>query len=430
MSWKRQRLEINLRDGRLGHAVVAVGLILSLMFPLIVGAAAIGDSSRRTGRTPTARDVQGQPILAAVPILQATPTWPSQSISDQLQSLMQQLDAAWNVQNWVEVLRLVDLIIALDPNYDNIQERRYLAYVNYGYQLITEGRCTESLAAFRRAYDLKPDRQEAQLGLELLSRYCPTPVPPTATPGPSPIYTPTPWPPTYPSPTPVCTHTAPFAYTVQPGDTLYSLAKRYCTTVQAIMHANGKLSYFLRSGEVIWIPSSGAPAPGPLVHIVQPGETLFSIAQKYNTTVWAIMAANGLQCYHIWAYRALFIPTALQPGPIVVVVMPGQTLYSIASQHNTTVALLMLANNLRTYDIYVNQRLVIPPAGWSGWPPLVPGGPVGVPPAPIPTRTYVVRPGDTLFSIAQRFGTTVGAIMSANGLSTTTIRSGMVLKIP
>ena len=178
----------------------------------------------------------------------------------------------------------------------------------------------------------------------------------------------------------------------------------------------------LRAGRPITIPAGGGTAAGsPLVHSVQPGETLSSIAQAYNTTVWAIMSANGLTSHTIYAYRALFIPVAPAGGLTAHIVMPGETLYTIAQRYHTTVALLMMANNLTDYAIYVHQPLIIPPAGWSGWPPLAPGS---------HSRTHLVVPGDTLFGIARQYGVTVGALMSANGLSSSAIYASDTLRIP
>ncbi|MHB0859129.1 MAG: LysM peptidoglycan-binding domain-containing protein [Anaerolineae bacterium] len=364
------------------------------------------------------RPGSAQQGIAARPLADPTPTWTTAQI---LQDLMAQLDTAWNAQDWLRALSLINQVIAIDPNYSDIQERRYFAHVNYGYQLLTAGRCTDATATFRQALALRTNGEEALMGLELVSRYCPTPVPGTTvttTLTPVVTFTPTPM-----------QLTGPITYTVQPGDTLYSLAKRYGTSVQAIMQANGMMTYFLRSGSLIWIPAGSAPPAGPLVHIVQPGETLFSIAHKYNTTVMAIMAANGLCDSRIWAYRALFIPSIMQPGPVIHIVMPGETLYTIAQRHGTTVPLIMLANNLSSYAIYVYQKLLIPPPGWAGWPEGWPGYWTGE--APPSTGTlYTVRLGDTLFSIAQRHGTTVAALVTANGLTSTDIRAGMTLRIP
>ena len=409
--------------------LVIVMLGSQFMPPGSVRATGIAPDGGAPQSTPaSARNHPPRPAQVLMPQQVGTPmATPTPDLTD----LMQQLDAAWNAQNWPEALRIIGEIMAINPTYDAIQDRKYHAHINYGYELLTQGECTDALAQFREAQAMRPDGEEALVGLELVSRYCATPVPATAT------FTPVPTPEptlsvTAPPPAPTATPTPqvitqPIRYTVQPGDTLYSLAQRYSTTVQAIMQANGMMSYFLRAGDEIWIPAS-VPPPGPLVHIVHPGETLLSIAQLYTPTVWAIMTANRLRSYTIWAYQALYIPTAYQPGPIIHIVQPGETLFSIAQSYNTTVPLIMMANRLRSYAIYVYQRLLIPPAGWTGWPPLWPG--MYPPDRPYGPRYYVVQPGDTLFSIAQRFGTTIAALKAANGLVGSTIYAGTTLRIP
>jgi LysM repeat protein len=381
-----------------------------------------GGPDRALARWRGAAVVLAEPAATPTPTLTPDPTNVSQ--------LAQYLDAAWNAQDWVQVLQLIAAIKAVAPSYPDIDNKLYYAHVNYGYQLLTALQCTESLAEFRAAELLRPQGEEVLMGLELVTRYCGTQ---TAVVTATPIYTPaltgTPGATAIPgataTPIPI-TLTEPIQYTVLPGDTLYSLAKRYNTTVQQIMQANGLMSYFIRAGEVIWIPASGAASPGATVHIVQPGETLYSIAQDYSTTVWAIMSANGLRSTRIWAYRALFIPSVTAPGPIIHIVQPGETLFTISQRYDTTVALIMKANNLHDYVIHVYQQLVIPPAGWAGWPALIPG----LPPAGGGVQYYVVKPGDTLYSIARHFGVTVAAIKAANGFTSNFILAGSTLRIP
>jgi len=87
---------------------------------------------------------------------------------------------------------------------------------------------------------------------------------------------------------------------VQRGENLYRIATRYGTTVQAIMNANGlRNANLIYVGQRLTIPtssaggSSGSASRG--VHVVKRGETLSSIARRYGTTVQAIMNNNGLR---------------------------------------------------------------------------------------------------------------------------------------
>ena len=413
------------------HSLWRLLWALSLALALL-SAAALPQAARAFGAPPAAPVGAAQPAPAR-PLPQATATAtatvtlspstsPTLTNAQRLAELDAQITVAWNAANWPLVLNLIEQAIAIDPNYDDIQTKKYQAHLAYGWQLLTEGRCTESLAQFRLALLVEPTGEEALLGLQMVARYCDIPVP-TST------YTPVPLPSVSPthSATPQAV-TAPFQYKVVRGDTLYSLARRYNTTVQAIMQINGMMDYCLREGATIWIPASGQVPAGPTVHIVQPGETLYSLARQYGTTVWAIMAINGLRSSAIHAHQALFIPSASQPGPIIHIVQPGETLYTIATRYNTTVPMLMLANDLKTYQIHVYQRIVIPPQGWTGWPPM----PVWTGPGPgdCGRGAYQVQRGDTLYSIARRYGVTVQALMAANRLTSTTIYVGASLCIP
>ncbi|HEY3249288.1 MAG TPA: LysM peptidoglycan-binding domain-containing protein [bacterium] len=99
------------------------------------------------------------------------------------------------------------------------------------------------------------------------------------------------------------------------------------------------------------------------------------------------------------------------------IVQPGDNLYRISLKYGVTVDGLMRANGLiDPRQLRVGQVLLIP-------------GPVPVSPAAVP-GAYVVQRGDTLFSIARRFGVSVGVLMDANGLRTGAIYVGQTLLIP
>jgi LysM repeat protein len=193
-----------------------------------------------------------------------------------------------------------------------------------------------------------------------------------------------------------------------------------------------------------------APAEQQTTYVVQRGDTLFSIAVRFNTSVAAIAQANGIANPNlIFAGQTLIIPapgttppTAVPPptqpcGETIYVVAPGDYLAAIARRFNTTVSAIVAANGITNPNlIFAGQQLRIPTCPTPGpGPTVVP--PTGVPPTPVPTNppggqtTYVVQRGDTLASIARRFNTTVNAIAQANGIANPNlIFAGQVLIIP
>ena len=180
--------------------------------------------------------------------------------------------------------------------------------------------------------------------------------------------------------------------------------------------------------------SSGRiPAQQTTTHVVQPGQNLFRIALRYGTTVDAIMAANGLSNHTIYVGQRLVIPggssgsgsSGSSGSNTLHVVQPGDTLTRIGLQYGVTMGALQQANQLASPNlIYVGQRLVIPGGGSGGSSSGGSSGSAG-------GSTYTVRVGDTLSGIAARFGTTAGALASANGIvNPSLIRVGHVLQVP
>jgi LysM repeat protein len=136
-------------------------------------------------------------------------------------------------------------------------------------------------------------------------------VTPTATPT-SPSGVPTQTPTSTPT-TPPGTPGAPIVHVVQRGENLFRIALRYNTTVEAIAAANGiRNPQLIYVGQKLTIPQGGGTTPssgGGRTHVVQPGENLFRIALRYGTTPQAIAAANNLPNIHlIYAGQVLRIP--------------------------------------------------------------------------------------------------------------------------
>jgi LysM repeat protein len=116
------------------------------------------------------------------------------------------------------------------------------------------------------------------------------------------------------------------------------------------------------------------------------------------------------------------------------VVQPGDTLSSIAVRHGTTVRELVVINNIANPNlIYAGQTLKLSADSNCSQPPTTPPPTTPPPTTPPPTSggTYVVKPGDTLSSIAARYGTTVQELAALNGISNPNlIYAGQVLQIP
>jgi peptidoglycan-N-acetylglucosamine deacetylase len=173
------------------------------------------------------------------------------------------------------------------------------------------------------------------------------------------------------SPPPVCTGTF---YTVQPGDGLFRLAIRFGTSVQAIMNCNAITNpNLIFVGQRLLIPGAGTtppPAPPPpgtgFVYIVRAGDTLFSIASRYGTTVSAIVAANNLRNANlIFIGQRLWIPGAgtapPPPSGRTYRVVAGDTVSGIAARFGVSQWVIISLNGLRfPYIIYVGQILRIP----------------------------------------------------------------------
>ncbi len=156
-------------------------------------------------------------------------------------------------------------------------------------------------------------------------------------------------------------------------------------------------------------------------YIVQPGDTLYRIARAFGVTPEAIAAANNIFNFNlIYVGQRLVIPGGTTPPPqhVIHIVRYGDTLASIARQYGTTVAAIASANGIGNVNrIFVGQRLIIP----GGYPP----------PPQQEVITYYVQRGDRLASIARRFGTTVQAIVAYNGITNPNrIYVGQVLYIP
>ncbi|HYO89347.1 MAG TPA: LysM peptidoglycan-binding domain-containing protein [Candidatus Limnocylindrales bacterium] len=177
--------------------------------------------------------------------------------------------------------------------------------------------------------------------------------------------------------------------------------------------------------------AAGAQEAGGLtIHVVQRGETLYSIATRYGLTISDIAQVNSLANPNsIDVGDRLLIPLAGQPIPRVHIVQPGETLDAIATVYGLSANDLSTVNQLDSPALYVGQALAIATAPTAEPAPAV----VAAVPAEASTSTVIhsVARGETLFRIAMGYGVSVNSIVQANGLANPElIYAGQMLVIP
>lgn len=147
-------------------------------------------------------------------------------------------------------------------------------------------------------------------------------------------------------------------YVVQPGDSLWLIAQKYQTTVQAIKNLNGLSSDLLSIGQVLTIPVEQTSSI--IQYTVKPGDSLWLIAQKYQTTVDAIKKLNGLSGDLLDVGQILKIPSSQSVPWLEYTVRAGDSLWLIAQKYNTTVSAIKNLNGLSSDLLSIGQVLKIP----------------------------------------------------------------------
>lgn len=206
-------------------------------------------------------------------------------------------------------------------------------------------------------------------------------------------------------------------YVVQKGDSLYSIANKLGTTVSELKKENNLTSNTLQIGEVLRIPTKEIYEGEENVYIVKKGDTLYSVAMANNTTVDELKKANNLTSNILSTGQLLKIPSALLPESTYIV-KKGDSLYSIANKYNTTIDELKRINNLTSNILSIGQVLKLPSDKVSDIE------------KEENTISYTVQKGDSLYSIARKYSTTIDKIKDLNNLTTNLLSIGQVLLIP
>lgn len=211
-------------------------------------------------------------------------------------------------------------------------------------------------------------------------------------------------------------------YTVEAGDNLYDIAEKFGTTVDKIKKDNDLKSNTLTVGTVLIIDDKkkissieecyGLDFDVPLssTYVVQSGDSLYSIAKKFGTTADKIKQLNNLNNNILSVGQEIVIPSVALSEVTIYKVQSGDNLYDLAKKFGTSVSELKDLNNLKSDSLSINQELKVPAVN-------------------IGETTYTVKSGDSLYSIAKKFNTNVDSLKKKNGLGSTMLSIGQVLKI-
>lgn len=220
-------------------------------------------------------------------------------------------------------------------------------------------------------------------------------------------------------------------YTVKRGDTLYSIANQFNTTVQTIKNLNNLTSNNLQIGQVLLVTENVYPDVS--TYIVEKGDTLYSIATKFSTTVQAIKTLNNLTTNTLLPGQHIYIPTSsempteptipevpTQPFEpdipyLTYTVQRGDSLWKISRKYEVPVNDIISFNNLSSVNLQIGDELKIPLTSQDN---------------NTASKTYTVKTGDTLWSIAKNFDVSVNDLKKANNLTSNLLSVGQILTIP
>ena len=217
-------------------------------------------------------------------------------------------------------------------------------------------------------------------------------------------------------------------YTVKKGDSLYSIAKKYNTSVDEIKRYNNIKTNILNIGDRITIPCNieydyDTFENNYVDYTVAKGDTLYSIANKFGTTVDNIKSLNDLNNNNLTVGMKLIIDDRKNVSSVLecfgqsnyennnyinYTVVKNDNLYDIARKYDTSVETIKRLNNLTTNNLSIGQILKIPKNNQD---------------------TYTVQKGESLYSVAKKFNTTVDELKKKNNLTTNLINVGQELKI-
>lgn len=204
-------------------------------------------------------------------------------------------------------------------------------------------------------------------------------------------------------------------YVVQNGDSLWKIANKYGITVNELKSLNGLTSNNLTVGQILEVPGSSSSASG--TYTVKSGDSLWKIANEYGLTVAELKSLNGLTSDNLSIGQVLKVSNSSgssNSSSNTYTVKSGDSLWKIANQYGVTVNELKSLNDLTSDILSIGQVLKIPSSSSSN----------------SSGSTYTVKAGDSLWNIANKYGITVDELKNLNNLTSNTLSIGQILKVP
>ena len=203
-------------------------------------------------------------------------------------------------------------------------------------------------------------------------------------------------------------------YVVKKGDSLWSIARANGLTVDELKSLNNLSSNVLHVGDTLLISSADSTGDdgNDNYYVVKSGDTLWSIARNYNLSVNELKALNNLGSNVLSVGQRLIVGKESSNDYVV---SAGDTLWAIARKFNVSVDDIKALNNLSSNNLSIGMILKIPLYSNK---------------QNEETNVYVVKSGDSLWSIARMFNSTVDEIKSLNSLKSNVLRIGQRLVVP
>lgn len=204
-------------------------------------------------------------------------------------------------------------------------------------------------------------------------------------------------------------------YVVQNGDSLWKIANKYGITVNELKSLNGLTSNNLTVGQILEVPGSSSSASG--TYTVKSGDSLWKIANEYGLTVAELKSLNGLTSDNLSIGQVLKVSNSSgssNSSSNTYTVKSGDSLWKIANGYGVTVNELKSLNDLTSDILSIGQVLKIPSSSSSN----------------SSGSTYTVKAGDSLWNIANKYGITVDELKNLNNLTSNTLSIGQTLKVP